>query len=74
MIFKNIDSQLLKFCYSKITMYRVAGYYLIIIVVKFMYFWVAKVYGNNGTFYGGTKNIEIVVTKHFHIIRDNTYW
>ena len=41
---------------------------IIHILSKFMNFWVAKLYVNNGTFYDGTKiYIEVVVMKCFHI-------
>ena len=44
---------------------EIIGYFLYTIVLKFINFRVARKYGNNGTFYGGTK-IDTVVTKHFH--------
>ena len=38
-----------------------------------MNFWVAKIYENNGTFYGGAK-IQKQQSQSASIIRGNTYW
>ena len=56
----------------------IIGYCLILsdisrIIFKFMKFRVAKMYGNNGTFYGGTK-IQTQQSQRSYIIRGNTYW
>ena len=44
---------------------EIIGYFPYAVVLKFMNFWVARKYRNNGTFYGGTK-IDTVITRHFH--------
>ena len=62
--------------------YRVAAwieyYQLLPDIIEFFHIvlnnlWVVKMYGNNGTFYGGTK-LYTQQSQSTSIIRDNIYW